>query len=65
MSAGSGQSGAQGSGSARMRGVELSDAGLQGASAAVPGAGDALNAGYGYVEVRCLGCATHQTVALV
>ena len=24
----------------------------------------ALNAGYGYLEVRCLGCETHQTVAL-
>ena len=26
--------------------------------------GDALNAGYTYLEVRCLGCDTHQTVAL-
>jgi hypothetical protein len=26
--------------------------------------GDALNAGYRYLEVRCLGCDTHQTVAL-
>jgi hypothetical protein len=26
--------------------------------------GDALNAGYGYLEVRCLGCDTHSTVAL-
>jgi hypothetical protein len=26
--------------------------------------GDALNAGYRYREVRCLGCDTHQTVAL-
>jgi hypothetical protein len=26
--------------------------------------GDALNAGYPYLEVRCLGCDTHQTVAL-
>jgi hypothetical protein len=26
--------------------------------------GDALNAGYGYLEVRCLGCDTHQTVPL-
>ena len=25
---------------------------------------DALNAGYGYLEVRCLGCNTHQTVNL-
>ena len=26
--------------------------------------GDALNAGYGYLEVKCLGCNTHHTVAL-
>jgi hypothetical protein len=26
--------------------------------------GDALNAGYLYLEVRCLGCDTHETVAL-
>jgi hypothetical protein len=29
-----------------------------------PTIGDALNAGYGYLEVRCLGCVTSQTVAL-
>ncbi len=29
-----------------------------------PTLGDALNAGYRYLEVRCLGCDTHQTVAL-
>jgi hypothetical protein len=29
-----------------------------------PGIGDALNAGYGYLEVKCLGCDTHQTVDL-
>jgi hypothetical protein len=29
-----------------------------------PALGDALNAGYGYLEVCCLGCDTHQTVAL-
>jgi hypothetical protein len=29
-----------------------------------PTIGDALNAGCGYLEVRCLGCDTHQTVAL-
>ena len=28
-----------------------------------PALGDALNAGYRYLEVRCLGCDTHQTVA--
>jgi phage FluMu protein Com len=26
--------------------------------------GDALNVGFGYLEVKCLGCNTHQTVAL-
>ena len=29
-----------------------------------PTLGDALNGGYGYLEVRCLGCDTHQTVPL-
>ncbi|MGJ5042744.1 hypothetical protein [Bradyrhizobium sp. HKCCYLRH1062] len=29
-----------------------------------PTLGDALNAGFGYLEVRCLGCDTNQTVAL-
>lgn len=29
-----------------------------------PTMGDAMNAGYRYLEVRCLGCDTHQTVAL-
>ncbi|WP_027524947.1 hypothetical protein [Bradyrhizobium sp. Ec3.3] len=29
-----------------------------------PTLGDALNAGYHYLEVRCLGCDTNQTVAL-
>ena len=29
-----------------------------------PTLGDALNAGYGYLEVRCLGCDTHQTRTL-
>jgi len=29
-----------------------------------PALGDALNAGYIYLEVRCLGCDTNQTVAL-
>jgi ribosomal protein S27E len=29
-----------------------------------PTLGDALNAGYLHLEVRCLGCDTHQTVAL-
>src|SRR5690349_12957379 len=29
-----------------------------------PTLGDALNAGYGYLEVRCLGCDTNQTIPL-
>ncbi len=29
-----------------------------------PALGDALNAGYRYLEVKCLGCDTHQTVPL-
>jgi len=29
-----------------------------------PALGDALKAGYTYLEVRCLGCDTHQAVAL-
>lgn len=32
--------------------------------ASSPTIGDALNAGYGYIEVRCLGCDTNQTAAL-
>jgi hypothetical protein len=38
--------------------------GFQGPAQPSPTVGDALNAGYGYLEVRCLGCDTHQTVAL-
>jgi hypothetical protein len=38
--------------------------GLQGPAQPSPTIGDALNAGYSYLEVRCLGCDTHQTVAL-
>jgi hypothetical protein len=29
-----------------------------------PALGDALNANFAYLEIRCLGCDTHQTVAL-
>ena len=36
--------------------------GLQGPAQPSPTIGDALNAGYGYLEVRCLGCNTHQTI---
>jgi hypothetical protein len=38
--------------------------GFQGPAQPPPALGDALNAGYRYLEVRCLGCDTHQTVAL-
>jgi hypothetical protein len=38
--------------------------GLRGPAQPSPTLGDALNAGYVYLEVRCLGCDTHQTVAL-
>jgi hypothetical protein len=37
---------------------------FQGPAQPSPTLGDALNAGYLYLEVRCLGCDTHQTVAL-
>jgi hypothetical protein len=38
--------------------------GYKGPAQPSPTLGDALNAGYEYLEVRCLGCDTHQTVAL-
>ncbi|WP_426528827.1 hypothetical protein [Bradyrhizobium sp. McL0615] len=38
--------------------------GFQGPAQPSPALGDAINAGYGYLEVKCLGCNTHQTVAL-
>jgi hypothetical protein len=38
--------------------------GYKGPAQPSPALGDALNAGYKYLEVRCLGCDTHQTVAL-
>jgi hypothetical protein len=37
---------------------------FQGPAQPSPALGDALNAGFGYLEVKCLGCDTHQTVAL-
>ena len=55
---------AQGSRQARRRGVEQADAWLSGTGAAIANAGRCLNAGYRYLEVKCLGCNTHQTVAL-
>jgi len=38
--------------------------GFQGPAQPSPALGDALNAGYPYLEVKCLGCNIHQTVAL-
>ena len=38
--------------------------GLQGPAQPSPALGDAINAGFGYLEVKCLGCDTHQTIAL-
>jgi phage FluMu protein Com len=38
--------------------------GFQGPAQPSPALGDAINAGFGYLEVKCLGCKTHQTVAL-
>jgi hypothetical protein len=38
--------------------------GFRGPAQPSPTLGDALNAGYLYLEVRCLGCNTRQTVAL-
>ncbi|MFH0299809.1 hypothetical protein AAFX91_21760 [Bradyrhizobium sp. 31Argb] len=37
---------------------------FQGPAQPSPTLGDCLNAGYRYLEVKCLGCNTHQTVAL-
>jgi hypothetical protein len=38
--------------------------GFRGPAQPSPTLADALNAGYGYLEVRCLGCDTHSTIAL-
>jgi hypothetical protein len=38
--------------------------GFQGPVQPSPALGDAINGGFGYLEVKCLGCNTHQTVAL-
>jgi hypothetical protein len=46
-----------------LRSLDQANVGLQGSAQPSPTLGDALNAGYGYL-VRCLGCDTHQTVAL-
>ena len=38
--------------------------GFKGPAQPSPTLGEALNAGYAYLEIRCLGCDTHQTLAL-
>jgi hypothetical protein len=38
--------------------------GYKGPAQPSPTLGDAINGGYGYLEIRCLGCDTHATVAL-
>jgi hypothetical protein len=38
--------------------------GYKGPAQPSPALGDALNAGYGYLEVRRLGCDTHRTIPL-
>ena len=37
---------------------------FKGSAQPSPTLGDALNAGFGYLEVKCLGCNTHQTITL-
>ena len=38
--------------------------GFQGPAQPSPTLGDAISAGFGYLEVKCLGCETHSTVDL-
>jgi hypothetical protein len=38
--------------------------GFQGSARPSPALGDAINAGFGYLEVKCLGCNTHQALDL-
>jgi hypothetical protein len=59
-----GDASAQGSRPTRRRGWNKRTLGFQGPAQPSPALGDALNAGYCYLEVKCLGCNTHQTVAL-
>jgi hypothetical protein len=47
-----------------LRGMEQTDARLSGTGAAVSCAGRRTQCRYLYLEVKCLGCSTHQTVPL-
>jgi hypothetical protein len=38
--------------------------GFQGPAQPSPALSNAVNVGFGYLEVKCLGCNTHQTIAL-
>jgi hypothetical protein len=59
---GASQGGPEGSRPSRLHCLEPANA--EGPAQPSPTLGDALNAGYLYLEVRCLGCDTNQTVAL-
>src|SRR5581483_12426825 len=61
---GEGCTDAQGGRPFSLRGLEKTNAGLRGPAQPSPTLGAALNAGYGYLEVRCLGCDTNQAIAL-
>jgi hypothetical protein len=54
----------EGSGRARLRRLDKRMLGYKGPAQPSPTLGDALNAGYVYLEVHCHGCETNQTVAL-
>ena len=49
---------------ARLAGVQRPHACLPRSCPTVPSLGDALNAGYRHLEVKCLGCEMYRTVAL-
>jgi hypothetical protein len=54
----------RGRGSSRLRCLRASACQLSKGGRKPPTLGGALNGGYPYLEVKCLGCETHQTVAL-
>jgi hypothetical protein len=56
--------GPKGCRSARLRSLDSTYASVKGSPQPSPTLGDALNAGYCYLEVKCLGCDTHQTIPL-
>src|SRR6266404_4757245 len=46
------------------RSVELPHGGLRGPAQPSPPIGDALNAGFRYLEIKCAGCLMHSTVGM-